>query len=170
MLLSRSNFGYADQPAGRTFGRFGTAAELWCDEWMEWVERLESEVEETLKPSEEKQDHSDGDDGDDEDEEEDPDGAEFEIAWLIARFETGWSAAKQLSKRTSLIAKYGEHFRRRVFYYGENSGLIFKSVGRNFSSSRTCARALRASERYRSGAAACSTGCAAETTVDGTAQ
>jgi hypothetical protein len=111
VLPSRSSFGYADEPADRETsgsGRFSAAAELWCDEWMEWVERLESEVEDVLQPNKEEQDGNDCQE-EEEEEEEDQDGAEFEIAWLMARFETAWSAAKQQSKRTSLIAKYGEH-------------------------------------------------------------
>lgn len=121
MLPSRSSFSYADETAAREAsgsGRFSTAAELWCDEWMEWVERLENEVEKALQPNEEKQDGSecnvdeydeDDDEDDDNEEEDDPDSAEFEIAWLMSRFETDWSAAKQQFKRTALIAKYGQY-------------------------------------------------------------
>lgn len=112
VLPSRGSFGYADGPPdreARSGGRITTSTELWCNEWWEWVERLENEVEVLLGTNDNQHDGDDGgDDEEQEEQEDDADGAEFEIAWLVARFENKWNEAKQESKRTSLIAKYGE--------------------------------------------------------------
>ena len=77
----------------------------WCEEWRDLTAALDAEVDAALAlqgeggsdgEDDDADDDADVDDDDDDDDEVvDAEAAEFEIAWLFARFQPDWSTAKQ---------------------------------------------------------------------------